>query len=164
MANKKSAVRGPTSTSTNLTPLTSSKPETEAGAEGTSTSSSSSSSPYENALARLAPLQPVLAGLAHRNRNQHRRAAWWRHFGMLRRHSADLVEDLVSAVAAAQKHAARVVKAKSKKRRREGLLGTGAGSNVDGRGKKTMMGTEVDEDVARRATWLRDVLVPKWYL
>ncbi|KAI3337396.1 hypothetical protein HD806DRAFT_543060 [Xylariaceae sp. AK1471] len=166
MATQKSAARGAlTSTSTKLTKTgLETETETEVATEVTS--------PYTQALARLSPLQPILLGIAHRNHNQHRRAAWWRHFRMLRRHCADLVEDLVSAIATSQKNAiraAKVAKTKSKKRRREELLGAGAGvsgKDDDETGEKTEVGMkmEVDKNVARHATWLRDVLVPKCYL
>ncbi|KAI1312158.1 hypothetical protein F5Y03DRAFT_341545 [Xylaria venustula] len=124
--------------------------------------------PYTQALSRLEPLQPVLAGLAHRNHNQHRRAAWWRHFGMMRRNCARLVEDLVAAVAAARKsatRAAKAAKAEGKKRRREELvtgMKTGVKDSADDVGARGVV--ETDENVERHATWVRDVLVPKCYL
>ncbi|KAI0808475.1 hypothetical protein GGR55DRAFT_193027 [Xylaria sp. FL0064] len=158
MATKKSAVRGA------LTPNTA---VAETGSED-----EIAATPYAQALSRLTLLQPMLAGLAHRNHNQHRRAAWWRYFDMLRRNCARLVEDLVSAVETARKsaaQAAKVAKAKGKKRRREELVsgnsGTGTGgkdNDIASQGVGTLMKT--DENVTRHATWLRDVLVPKCYL
>lgn len=96
---------------------------------------------------------------------------------MLRRSCARLVDDLVSAVAAARRDAARAAKAaraKGKKRRREELAsggprtGTGTGTGTGAKEALGVSGTEVgvgtDVNVARRAAWLRDVLVPKCYL
>ncbi|KAI8634541.1 hypothetical protein F5Y19DRAFT_114618 [Xylariaceae sp. FL1651] len=136
--------------------------------------------PCSRALARLEPLQPILRGLAHRNHNQHRRATWWRCFGMLRRNCDKLIEELVSAIAAARANAAkaaRLAKSTSKKRRREGLLASGsrAGAKDDGggergKGRGTESGVGIGRDretganAARLAAWLRDALVPKCYL
>ncbi|KAI1429336.1 hypothetical protein F5Y12DRAFT_481836 [Xylaria sp. FL1777] len=165
MATKKSAVRGALTTNNAATVAK----EPEAKVEEAAT-------PYAQALSRITPLQPILAGLAHRNRNQHRRAAWWRHFGMLRRNCARLADELVSADAAARKDAARAAKTaraeskkESKKRRREELA-SGALRTVKSE-------REDDDDVAargvvagetegnvRHAAWIRDVLVPKCYL
>ncbi|KAI1735541.1 hypothetical protein F4680DRAFT_301903 [Xylaria scruposa] len=126
--------------------------------------------PYSQALSRLEPLQPVLAGLAHRNHSQHRRAAWWRYFGMLRRSCAKLVESLVVAIAAAHRTAARAAKAaraKSRKRRREELASgapvtvtaVGASDALVVQGSRSQM-----EIITSHATWLHDVLAPKCYL
>ncbi|KAI1117115.1 hypothetical protein F5Y14DRAFT_18428 [Nemania sp. NC0429] len=183
---KSAAVRGalatPHKTTTTTTAPSSSSAAVTAEAEARAEEAApeDQATPYSRALSRLAPLQPVLAGLAHRNRNQHRRAAWWRCFGMLRRGSARLVEDLASAVAAARRDTARAAKAaakaKGKKRRREELAsggpgttaGTGTGTGEEealtASGTGTEVGVEMDTNVARRATWLRDVLVPKCYL
>ncbi|KAI0186928.1 hypothetical protein EV127DRAFT_483710 [Xylaria flabelliformis] len=126
--------------------------------------------PYSQALCRLEPLQPVLAGLAHRNHNQHRRAAWWRCFGMLRRSCAKLVEKLVVAIAAAHRTAARAAKAakaESKKRRREELA-SGAPVNVTAVGANDALvvrGSQSQlEIITSHAAWLRDVLAPRCYL
>ncbi|KAI1353159.1 hypothetical protein F5Y01DRAFT_69821 [Xylaria sp. FL0043] len=158
MATKKSAVRGA------LTPSIATAepgPEDEVAAM-----------PYAQALSRLSPLQSMLAGLAHRNHNQHRRSAWWRHLGILRRNCARLAEDLASAVMAARKSAtkaAKVAKAKGKKRRREelvsGISGTGTGGKDDDIAAQDVeAAVKTDENVTRHATWVRDVLVPKCYL
>ncbi|KAI1807922.1 hypothetical protein F4811DRAFT_503736 [Daldinia bambusicola] len=104
---------------------------------------------YQDALDGLQPLQPVLRGFNHRNRNQHRRAAWWAPFGMLRRHVEKLVDGLLEASAAA----VAASKSKSKKRRRDGGDGNGNGG-----------GSGVERNVRRHVEWLRDVLVPKCYL
>ncbi|KAI1460730.1 hypothetical protein F4805DRAFT_416871 [Annulohypoxylon moriforme] len=105
----------------------------------------SSGNEYEEALERLQPLQPVLRGLNHRNRGQHRRAAWWAPFGMLRRHIDKLVDELLDSSAAA----AAKLKLKSKKRKR------GGDDETDDRAERKT------RDHVR---WLRDVLVPKCYL
>ncbi|OTA93310.1 hypothetical protein M434DRAFT_11720 [Hypoxylon sp. CO27-5] len=107
-----------------------------------SNSNSNSANEYEAALDRLQPLQPILQGFNHRNRNQHRRAAWWAPFGMLRRHVDKLADELLDSAAAASAAA----KSKSKKRKRE---------NDDGRAEKK---------VRDHVKWLRNVLVPKCYL
>ncbi|KAI0195030.1 hypothetical protein F4808DRAFT_440800 [Astrocystis sublimbata] len=118
--------------------------------------------PFSQALSRLEPLQVVLKGLAHRNHNQHRRAAWWRSFGMLRRNCAKLAENLVVAEAVARKSAARAAraaaKAKSKKRRREETA-----TNEDG-----PLDVQLSEPETRvvvdHAVWFQEVLAPKCYL
>ncbi|KAI0554209.1 hypothetical protein F4679DRAFT_579820 [Xylaria curta] len=128
--------------------------------------------PYSQALSRLEPLQPVLAGLAHRNHSQHRRAAWWRCFGMLRRSCAKLAGTLVVAIAAAHRTAARAAKAaraKSRKRRREELASgapvtvtmtaVGASDALVVQGNRSQM-----EIITSHAAWLHDVLAPKCYL
>ncbi|KAI0453235.1 hypothetical protein F5B21DRAFT_479985 [Xylaria acuta] len=157
MATQKSAVRG--AQATTQTPITNTSVAETEPQEVT---------PYSQALSRLEPLQPVLAGLAHRNHNQHRRAAWWRCFGMLRRNCAKLVESLVVAVAAARKNATRAVKAakaKSKKRRREELASGGPVTGVVGNDALGVQGSEPEmEIVASHAAWLHDVLAPKCYL
>ncbi|KAI1378266.1 hypothetical protein F4677DRAFT_412708 [Hypoxylon crocopeplum] len=106
---------------------------------------------YEEALDGLQPLQPILAGFNHRNRNQHRRAAWWAAFGMLRRHVDKLVGELTESTAALQKPSN---SASSKKRKRNDG-GTSSSSKDDKRANAKL------RDHVR---WLRDVLVPKCYL
>ncbi|KAI0429172.1 hypothetical protein F5Y09DRAFT_264581 [Xylaria sp. FL1042] len=158
MATKKSAVRG--ALTPNI-PVAEANPEDEVA-----------TTPYAQALSRLSPLGPVLAGFAHRNHNQHRRAPWWRHFGLLRRNWARLIDDLISAIAAARKSAAKAAKAakaQGKKRRREELV---AGDMGTAKGKKDEdvasqdvgVAMKTDENVTTYATWVRDVLVPKCYL
>ncbi|KAI1752829.1 hypothetical protein F4782DRAFT_529943 [Xylaria castorea] len=157
MATKKCAVRGAqTSTQNSFTNASTAEAETQ------------EITPYSQALSRLEPLQPVLVGLAHRNHNQHRRATWWRCFGMLRRNCAKLVENLVVAIAAARKTAAgaaKAAKAKSKKRRREELA---SGRPVTGVGENDALGVQGSElemeIVASHTAWLQDFLAPKCYL
>ncbi|KAI1144090.1 hypothetical protein F5Y05DRAFT_407490 [Hypoxylon sp. FL0543] len=100
---------------------------------------SAATNEYEEALDRLQPLQPVLRGFNHRNRNQHRRAAWWGPFGMLRRHVDKLADELVDSAAS---------RSKSKKRKR--------GDDDEG--------GRAEKKVRDHVKWLRDVLVPKCYL
>ncbi|KAI0383066.1 hypothetical protein F5Y04DRAFT_251747 [Hypomontagnella monticulosa] len=105
---------------------------------------------YEDALDRLQPLQPVLHGFNHRNRNQHRRAAWWAAFGMLRRHIDKLVDELLeyTTVAAA-------AKSKSSKKRKR----------IDDKGEgEDKAEKRAEKKVRDYVEWLRDVLVPKCYL
>ncbi|KAI1661721.1 hypothetical protein F4813DRAFT_345542 [Daldinia decipiens] len=106
---------------------------------------------YQDALDRLQPLQPILRGFNHRNRNQHRRAAWWAPFGMLRRHVERTVDELLEAADAVTAAAA---KSKSKKRRRRR-----DDDDDDGGG-----GGDAESKVRGHVEWLRDVLVPKCYL
>ncbi|RYP90998.1 hypothetical protein DL770_002914 [Monosporascus sp. CRB-9-2] len=121
---------------------------------------------YRNALDELLPLRPVLAGLNHRNRNQHRRARWWGAFGMLRRHVGKLADELDVAAARFAKtlssassnnnaNAGNSNSSSSKKKRKRG----------DG-GGETPVVTAIPA-LARadeRAKWLRDALLPKCYL
>ncbi|KAI1105873.1 hypothetical protein F4804DRAFT_302743 [Jackrogersella minutella] len=93
---------------------------------------------YDEALEKLQPLQPVLRGFNHRNRNQHRRAAWWAAFGMLRRHVDKCADELLDAAAAATKS-----RGKKKRRRDDGAA---------------------EVKVQDHVVWLRDVLVPKCYV
>ncbi|KAI1331272.1 hypothetical protein F5Y16DRAFT_395711 [Xylariaceae sp. FL0255] len=148
--------------------------------------------PYSSALARLEPIQPLLKGITHRNRNQHRRAAWWSSLGMLRRNNDKLITELIAADSRARTDAlkaAKAAKSKGQKRRREELLAkdsailsksgnkspsvrnnalgsssTTAAGRVDGSNNSERSGEPIDETVIQRATWLRDVLIPKCHL
>ncbi|KAI0013685.1 hypothetical protein F4779DRAFT_562786 [Xylariaceae sp. FL0662B] len=104
-----------------------------------SATDSSSSSTYEGALTKLQPLRPILRGLNHRNKNQHRRAAWWGAFGLLRRHVDSLVDELARAEGGKKK--------RTRKRKRD-----------DEKGK------EGEGEAKKHARWLRDRLVPRCYL
>ncbi|KAI1821777.1 hypothetical protein F4861DRAFT_441442 [Xylaria intraflava] len=145
MATKKSAASG--------VPASPFSPSTGIASEG---EAEQQATRYQQAQSRLEPLQSVLAGLAHRNHNQHRRSAWWCHFGMLRRNCAKLTERLI---AAARKDAARAAKAKSKKRRREELASGAPETGASGKDD-----IAVDINVAAHVIWLRDFLIPKCYL
>ncbi|KAI1365243.1 hypothetical protein F5Y08DRAFT_189970 [Xylaria arbuscula] len=168
MATKKGAVRGSILPPAATVPKPSSSTKDTTTTMAEATLGEKEASPYSQALSRLEPLRPILLGIAHRNHNQHRRAAWWRHFGLLRRNCARLVEVLVEAVATAQKNAARAAKAskaKNKKRRREELMSGGAASGPrQNEDMDAQAGAVTDENVVKYATWIRDVLVPKCYL
>ncbi|ORY63570.1 uncharacterized protein BCR38DRAFT_437181 [Pseudomassariella vexata] len=109
----------------------------------TFTSGKASADP-QKALDLLQPLQPILAGFNHRNKNQHRGARWWGSFGMLRRNLEKLVDEVADAV---DKAAA----AGGKKRKPAAVP-----SKKDGRSGRNAAET--------RASWLRGVLVPKLYV
>ncbi|OTB06923.1 hypothetical protein M426DRAFT_318637 [Hypoxylon sp. CI-4A] len=117
----------------------------------------SGTSEYEAALDKLQPLQPILRGFNHRNRNQHRRAAWWAPFGMLRRHLDKLIDELYEAAASITTTAAAAAAAKktsdSAKKRKRG----------DGHGDDTKE-KRLEKTVHDHVRWLRDVLVPKCYV
>lgn len=97
-------------------------------------------------LSVLRPLQPLLAGFNHRNRNQHRLARWWGAFGMLRRSAGRLVGALEREASSAGS------RAKARRKKERSRKGDGGGDNDDG--------TEA-EVVAR---WMRDVLIPECYV
>jgi hypothetical protein len=114
-----------------------------------------------------------MAGIALRNHNQHRRAAWWRYFRMLRWHCGKFVDELIAADIAAEEEAAKVAKAakaKSKKRRREMLISgmeggeKGADEEEEEEEEEARKGPEVGADAIKYAVWLRDVLIQKCYL
>ncbi|KAI2469210.1 hypothetical protein F4781DRAFT_233328 [Annulohypoxylon bovei var. microspora] len=122
-----------------MVPVPTSQSSAAAGAPGNHNTTGSNDE-YEEALDKLQPLQPVLRGFNHRNRNQHRRAAWWAPFGMLRRHVEKLVDELLDLAATA-------AKSKNKKRKR--------GDESDNRAERK---------VRDHVKWLRDLLVPKCYI
>ncbi|RYP07257.1 hypothetical protein DL765_009209 [Monosporascus sp. GIB2] len=118
---------------------------------------------YLSALDELLPLRPVLAGLNHRNRNQHRGARWWGAFGMLRRHVGKLADELDVAAA----RFARMLPSSSGASAKAGIS-SGSGSNKKKRKRDgETAGATTTPALARadeRAEWLRDALVPKCYL
>lgn len=184
MAAPKSAIRGAlTNTKSQPSTQTQTRPDLKREEEEKEEKDAiaTTTTPYAQALSRLEPLQPILAGLTHRNRNQHRRATWWRAFGLLRRNCSKLVEDLIPAVAAAEKAARRnakakakaELKAKSKKKRRGGdedldpalsALGGAETLEKEDRFLPASARTNDAKAVVARAIWLRDILVPKCYL
>ncbi|KAK7951760.1 uncharacterized protein PG986_007488 [Apiospora aurea] len=97
---------------------------------------------YHDTLLLIRPLQPLLAGFNHRNKNQHRVATWWASFNMLRRHVTKWADDLDQQA-----------KARPKKRKRTPTTTT-TNQGGDGSGGPA----------EARALWLRDVLMPKCYL
>ncbi|KAK8089395.1 hypothetical protein PG997_004356 [Apiospora hydei] len=98
-----------------------------------------SNSIYHDTLLLIRPLQTLLAGFNHRNKNQHRVATWWASFNMLRRHVTKWADDLDQQA-----------KARPKKRKRTTTTNQGGD------------GSSGPAEV--RALWLRDVLMPKCYL
>ena len=96
------------------------------------------------ALDLVRPVQPLLAGFAHRNKNQHRGARWFASFAMLRRHVDKLADETAARAAAARP---------PKKKKKKPPQGDQDGGDDDD-----------DGPAPRRARWLRDVLVPKCYL
>jgi ribonuclease MRP protein subunit RMP1 len=90
----------------------------------------------------LRPLQPVLAGFAHRNRNQHHGARWWAEFGMLRRQVGRLVLELQEGLGDVRNDG------KKEKRRDRGAVAVAVA-----------MDRALD-----RTIWLRDVSISRCYL
>ncbi|KAK6841619.1 hypothetical protein PG987_002479 [Apiospora arundinis] len=105
----------------------------------------SNSNIYNETLLLIRPLQPLLAGFNHRNKNQHRVATWWASFNMLRRHVTKWADELDQ-------------QAKSRPKKRKRAIAIQGGSDSDANKKTNDGPAEV------RALWLRDVLVPRCYL
>ncbi|RYP03365.1 hypothetical protein DL764_005180 [Monosporascus ibericus] len=131
---------------------------------GTSGGSDDNANWYRSVLDELLPLRPVLAGLNHRNKNQHRGARWWGAFGMLRRHVGKLADELDVAAARFAKilssstnanagNSSSGTSSKKKRKRGDGGGGTPVVSSIPALAR-------ADE----RAKWLRDALLPKCYL
>ncbi|KXJ97537.1 hypothetical protein Micbo1qcDRAFT_191984 [Microdochium bolleyi] len=120
---------------------------------------------YQQALDALAPLEPLLAGFARRNKNQHRRARWWASFGMLRRDGAKLMVDLVGAAGskAARAAAAAVVTSTSSSSSVPAATSKGPTSAKPAR-SRTYEDQHLVDRANQRARWTRDVLVPKCYI
>lgn len=102
----------------------------------------------------LASLQTpiyILAGLTHRNKNQHRGTKWWASFDMLRRSLLKLTLHLEGAIQRAE------------------LLPPSSSASSSKRNKagkapviKAAKQPELERAVAR-AVWVRDVLGPRAY-
>jgi ribonuclease MRP protein subunit RMP1 len=107
------------------------------------------------ALAVLGPLQPLLAGFNHRNRNQHRGARWWGAFGMLRRGAGRLVGLLEREQRAGARVNKKTTMPKQQQQRRQSRKG--------GDGEAAAPATATD-DAEAMAAWARDVLVPGCYM
>ncbi|KAK8114996.1 hypothetical protein PG999_007065 [Apiospora kogelbergensis] len=101
---------------------------------------------YNETLLLIRPLQPLLAGFNHRNKNQHRVATWWASFNMLRRHVTKWADELDQ-------------QAKSRPPKKRKRIVSAQGGDDNDTKKKTE-----DGPAEVRALWLRDVLVPKCYL
>ncbi|RYP72401.1 hypothetical protein DL771_004196 [Monosporascus sp. 5C6A] len=136
---------------------------------GTSEGPGDNANRYRSALDELLPLRPVLAGLNHRNKNQHRAARWWGAFGMLRRHVGKLADELDAAAARFAKmlsssssstnaNAGNSSSSSSKKKRKRGGGGGGGGETP------VVTTNPVLARADERAKWLRDALFPKCYL
>ncbi|RYO80298.1 hypothetical protein DL766_003233 [Monosporascus sp. MC13-8B] len=147
---------------------TAAAPSTGDAGGGNSTGNGTSGGPgddanrYLSALDELLPLQPVLAGFNHRNRNQHRGARWWGAFGMLRRHVGKLADELDVAAA----RFARMLPSSSGANAKAGTSNSSSNKKKRKRDGETA-GVTTTPPFARadeRAKWLRDALVPKCYL
>ncbi|KAK8056595.1 hypothetical protein PG993_001822 [Apiospora rasikravindrae] len=98
---------------------------------------------YNDTLLLIRPVQPLLAGFHHRNKNQHRVATWWASFNMLRRHVTKWTDELDQQA-----------KARPKKRKRTAAAAAAAKNQ----------GGDSSGPAEVRALWLRDILMPKCYL
>lgn len=99
------------------------------------------------ALTSLQTATYILAGLNHRNKNQHRGTKWWPAFSMLRRSLQKLILDLEAAIQRAEVMAAS--NAKQRKQPRIAIV-------------KAAKQPELDR-VVERAVWMREVLGPRAY-
>ena len=88
-------------------------------------------------LNNLQHLADLLYLFHHRNKNQHRRSIWWRHFSTLRRQLNSLVSEIQSLHEFPTTHLQR-----SRKRAQD---------------------RETKETITKRVDFWRDVLVPKWH-
>ncbi|KAI1844955.1 hypothetical protein JX266_008971 [Neoarthrinium moseri] len=118
------------------------------------TNANTNLSPHQRALALLQPLQPILAGLNHRNHNQFRGAQWWGSLGMLRRQLGKLVAELQEAARTSRSRPkSKSASSKAKRKRSNGLEEDDAAA------------TAADDGPAEvRARWTRDQLVPGCYV
>ncbi|KAJ1337617.1 ribonuclease MRP protein subunit RMP1 [Microdochium nivale] len=121
---------------------------------------------YQRALDALAPLEPLLAGFARRNKNQHRRARWWASLGMLRRGgvgklTVELAAAAVSKAAVRRRHgqACSTNSSTSTKKPASNNNNTTAAAMY-----REDDGQHLLDAADRRAEWARDVLVPKCYI
>ncbi|RYP43136.1 hypothetical protein DL768_010071 [Monosporascus sp. mg162] len=134
---------------------------------GTSGGPDENANRYRSALDELLPLRPVLAGLNHRNKNQHRGARWWGAFGMLRRHVGKLADELDVAAG----RFAKILSSSSSSTNATAGNNSSSGSSKKKR-KRGDGGGEISVVTAipalakadERAKWLRDALLPKCYL
>lgn len=92
----------------------------------------------------------ILAGLTHRNKNQHRGTKWWTPFAMLRRSLHKLIPDLEGAITRAELVPPSASSSKRKK-------ATATAPPV-----KTAKQPEL-ERVVERAVWLKEVLGGRAY-
>ncbi|KAL7626267.1 RNase MRP subunit [Parahypoxylon ruwenzoriense] len=119
---------------------------------------------YEEALSALQPLRPILGGLNHRNRNQHRRAAWWGTFGMLRRHVERLVGELLNYAALVAKSKSKSINSDSKKKKNKRKRDNDGNNDDNDRDDGSSSSIPGEKQMRDHVGWLRDVLVPKCYI
>ncbi|KAH7041123.1 uncharacterized protein B0I36DRAFT_358321 [Microdochium trichocladiopsis] len=134
------------------------------------------SNAYQRALDQLAPLEPMLAGFARRNKNQHRRARWWASFGMLRRDVNKLLVELVGAAgskaaralsattSSAPSPATSVSSAAPKAKKTAATAAAAAAAAAAAPKARKYEDQHLLATADRRAAWIRDVLVPKCYI
>lgn len=106
--------------------------------------------------------------LFYRNKNQHRRSAWWRRFASFRRELARLLSEL-SELDSLDPSAGATAK-KNDKEKVKTVSGSGPGSGGD-RPKSKLSAeqrrtrrAEVEKRVGARMEAWRDVFVPQWHL
>lgn len=92
----------------------------------------------------------ILAGLTHRNKNQHRGTKWWAPFDMLRRSLNKLVSDLEDAIKRAEVLPSLSSSSKRKKAAADGLV------------KKAAKQPELAR-LLERAVWMREALAGRAY-
>ncbi|KAJ4424715.1 RNase MRP subunit [Gnomoniopsis sp. IMI 355080] len=110
-----------------------------------STSSTPPLAQLHSSLTSLETATHILAGLTHRNKNQHRGTKWWPAFSMLRRSLQKLILDLTAAVQRAEA----VGITRAKQRKTPTLV-------------KNAKQPELDR-VVERAVWIVAVLGPRAY-
>lgn len=84
----------------------------------------------------LSHLSDLLHLFHHRNKNQHRRSLWWRHFSIFRRQLNRLVEEIKTLNEVPKTHLER--------------------------SRKKVKDRETQSNIAQRRKYWQDVLVPKW--
>ena len=87
-------------------------------------------------LESLEHLSDLLHLFYHRNKNQHRRSIWWRHFAIFRRQLNGLIEEVRSLHEVPTSHL--------------------------GRTRKKAKDKETQTEISERLDFWKDVLVPKW--
>lgn len=93
----------------------------------------------------------LLGGFNHRNKNQHRVARWWAELGVFRRNVGKLSEEVQTKIAKLEKEK----RIKHKKDRGK--------QTKDNSGLQQRLAPSRDP-VDRRAKWMRDQAMPRFYL
>ena len=88
-------------------------------------------------LANLEHLSNLLHLFNHRNKNQHRRSIWWRHFSIFRRHLNHIIEDY-------------------------GALNEVPSTHLE-RARKRSKNDSLRIRISQRLTLWQDILAPKWH-